>query len=497
MKNNSWLQSISEHAGLFAGLILSALVMLIPASEAFTIPIRNMLAIAVLMAVWWMTEALPLAVTSLLPLALYPFLGIMKTGAVAPNYAHHLIFLFMGGFMIAIALQEWQLHRRFALTIISFIGSNPRRVILGFMLATALLSMWISNTATTIMMLPIGLAVIKHLQSDEEDPSRTGLFGMVLMLGIAYSSSMGGIATLIGTPPNVVFSGIYENYFPQLPEVSFMDWMTMALPLSLLLFITVWLYLVYGVLRKKNLPQTPEKDFFIQQKRELEPLNIPQKWVLTIFTVTAFLWILRSNIDVGSFVIPGWPNLLGFSGKIQDSTIAITMSILLFIIPVQYQGKTRTLLQGKHLLELPWDILLLFGGGFALAGGIQKSGLAAYLGGHLVFLGHLPLLPVLFLLTISVALLTEFTSNTAVATTVLPIMAALAMNLDVDPRLFMIPATVAASCAFMLPVSTPPNAIVFGSRLIPIKSMVRIGVVLIVLVSMIVSVYFYLYFKVF
>jgi len=273
--------------------------------------------------------------------------------------------------------------------------------------------------------------------------------------------------------------------------------MKVALPLSILLFLVVWLYLTYGVLRRKDLPQTGTKDYFTRQKKLLPSMNTPQKWVLAIFFLTAFLWIFRSNIKLGSFVLPGWPNLFGLQGKVQDSTIAIAMGILLFIIPVEKEGKKRNLLIWKNLLELPWDVLLLFGGGFALADGIQKTGLAAYLGSHLIFLGNMPLLLMLFLLSISVALLTEFTSNTAVATTILPILAALSIDLHVEPMLLMVPATIASSCAFMLPVSTPPNAIVFGSRLIPIKKMVRIGVVLIVLASIIVSGYFYLYFRIF
>jgi len=493
---SSILRRITFHPGFWLGIGLFFLILLVPVNEAFTLPERNMLAITALMAVWWMSEALPLAVTSLLPLVLYPVMGIMKTSEVSPNFSHHLIFLFLGGFMIAIALQEWQLHRRFAIYIIALLGSNPRRLVLAFMLSTALLSMWISNTATTIMMLPIALAVIHQIQGKEnpEEMARN-VFGSVLMLGIAYSAGIGGIATLIGTPPNVVFSGIYGKFFPQLPEISFVRWMTLALPLAIILFFLIWGYLVYGVLRKKHLPEIQNKAFFDEQKRQMLPLNNAQKWVLVIFFITAFLWIFRADIKVGFATIPGWPHFIGLGHRIQDSTIAIGMAIFLFIIPTRVEGKNQTLLQWKNLLEIPWDILLLFGGGFALADGIQKTGLAEFIGKHLVFLGHMPFWLMLFLLSISVAILTEFTSNTAVATTVLPILAALSMDLHMDPLIIMFPATVAASCAFMLPVSTPPNAIVFGSRYIPIQRMVRIGVILIVLASLIVSTYFFIIFK--
>lgn len=485
--------------GFWLGLILFIIILLLPTSAEFTVKEKHMLAITALMAVWWMTEALPLAVTSLLPLALYPVLNIMKTGAVSPNYTHHLIFLFLGGFIIAIAIQEWQLHKRFALYTISLLGNNPRRLVLAFMLSTAILSMWISNTATTIMMLPIALAVVQQIQPDDnpDDNPRPNKFGIVLMLGIAYSASIGGIATLIGTPPNVVFSGIYSKFFPQLPEISFIDWMVLALPLSVLLFALLWGYLGHVVLKSKDLPDIQNKDFFHEQRKALGPLNSAQKRVLTIFFITAFLWIFRADLKLGFLTLPGWPHLLGLGNRIQDSTIAISMAILLFIIPASADGERRPLLVWKNLAGIPWDILLLFGGGFALAEGIQKTGLAEFIGKHLIFLGHLPFFVMLFLLTISVALLTEFTSNTAVATTMLPIMAALSTDLHMNPIMIMFPATVAASCAFMLPVSTPPNAIVFGSRLIPIQQMVRIGIVLIVTASLIVSSYFFVVFHVF
>ncbi len=481
--------------GFWLGIVLFLGILILPVRGEFTVLERNMLAVAALMGVWWMSEALPLAVTSLLPLVLYPVLGIMKTSQAAPNYTHHLVFLFMGGFIIAIALQEWQLHRRFALHTIALIGNNPRKIILAFMVATALLSMWISNTATTIMMLPIGLAVIRQLQnkSSEADPERNR-FGTILMLGIAYSASIGGIATLIGTPPNVVFSGIYSKYFPQLPEVSFMKWMIMAFPVSVLIFLFMWFYLTRVALRKKDLPPMLDRDMFREQIRELGGITAPQRWVMIIFLVTALLWMFRADIKIGGFVLPGWPHLFGLAGRIQDSTIAIGMAVLLFMIPVKGDEERKTILHWKNLLQLPWDILILFGGGFALADGIQKSGLADYLGRHLEFVGHLPLFPMLFLIALSAALLTEFTSNTAVATTILPILAALATNLRIDPILIMVPATVATSCAFMLPVATPPNAIVFGSRYIPIQKMVRIGSVLIVASALIASVFFYLFF---
>lgn len=490
MMNRIFLRFRELHWGFWLGLVVFFLFWRGNLFSGLTPVQVNMLALATLMGIWWMTEAVPLFVTALLPLALYPVLGIMKTGQVSPNYGHHLVFLFLGGFIIAIALQEWELHRRFALKTISLIGNNPRRIILSFMFSTAALSMWISNTATTIMMLPIALAVIKQIQGEgkENQPSRS-MFGTVLLLGIAYSASVGGIATLIGTPPNLVLSGVYSKYFPDYPEITFVRWMIMALPLSILLFLVIWLYLTRVVLRKSDLPAMSDREYFVREYRKLGRMSGAQKRVLILFLVTALLWIFRADLKLGFVTIPGWPHWLGMQGKIQDSTIAVGMAILYFIFPGE--GKRETLLNWKQILQLPWDILLLFGGGFALADGIQKTGLGAYVGHQLQFLAHLPVWGMLFLLALAVALLTEFTSNTAVATTILPILAAASIDMGVHPMIIMVPATVAASCAFMLPVATPPNAIVFGSRYIRIQTMVRIGMAVILFSAIIVSTYFY------
>ena len=477
--------------GFWIGLILFFIILQGNLFPGLTPVQVKMLALAVLMGAWWMTEAVPLFVTALLPLAFYPILGIMKTAEVSPNYGHHLVFLFLGGFIIAIALQEWGLHRRFALRTISLVGNNPRRIVLSFMFSTAALSMWISNTATTIMMLPIALAVIKQIQGEVQEGNPSGTpFGTVLLLGIAYSASVGGIATLIGTPPNLVLSGVYSKYFPDAPEITFVRWMVLALPLSILLFLVIWLYLTRIVLRKKDVPTMSGRDYFIQEYHKLGPMNGAQKRVLLLFFITALLWIFRADLKLGFVTIPGWPNWFGLQGRIQDSTIAIAMAVWYFILPGD--EKRDTLLNWKQILNIPWDILLLFGGGFALADGIHKTGLGAYVGHQLQFLAYLPTWVMLFLLALSVALLTEFTSNTAVATTILPILAAASIDMGVQPLIIMIPATVAASCAFMLPVATPPNAIVFGSRYISVKTMVKIGMAVILSASLIVSTYFYL-----
>jgi sodium-dependent dicarboxylate transporter 2/3/5 len=452
-----------------------------------------MLAITVLMAFYWMTEALPLAVTSLLPLVLFPVTGIMKTSEIAPFYSHHLVFLFLGGFLIADAIQEWNLHKYFAFYALKLLGGQPRKVLFGFMVTTGFLSMWISNTATAIMILPIALSVLGQYQDKDDSEYKKNKFSVILLLGIAYSASLGGIATLIGTPPNVVFSGVYSTFFPDRSPITFYVWMRYALPLSLLLFLFSWFYLSYIILKTDDLPENLDTEYIQEQIRQLGKLQSPQKRVLVIFFLTALLWIFRSDVQLGIVTIPGWPRVFHLYGKIQDSTIAMSMAILLFILPSHKIG-TEKLLTIQNILRLPWDILLLFGGGFALAHGIQESGLGDLIGKQLHFLHSLPLFLFIFLITFSVALLTEFTSNTAIATTILPILAGLAGIIQINPVLIMIPATIAASCAFMLPVSTPPNAIVFGTRMIPIQTMIKTGIVLIIFSAFITSLYFTLFF---
>ena len=479
--------------GLWLGALVFFYFLRFPISRDLAEPARHMFAVTLLMALFWISEAIPLAITALLPLVLFPLLEIMPTSQVAPNYAHHLIFLFMGGFFIANAIQKWNLHKRFALNTIRWLGNRPRSLLLGFMLATAFLSMWISNTATAVMIMPIGLAVVHRLE--EENQKQALAFGTVLMLGIAYAASIGGTGTLIGTPPNLVFSAVYKKFFPNLPEVGFARWMLLIFPLTLVLFGVTYFYLSHIVLGggKKFAALRLDVRTILTELQQLGPLNRPQKRVVFIFATTALLWMFRSDIVIGTLKIPGWPGLVGLQGQIQDSTIAIGMAMLLFVIPTgEKLIQTPTLLNWKDILTIPWDILLLFGGGLALAEGIQSTGLADFIAQKLTFISGLPDFVFIFGLSISVALLTEMTSNTAVATTILPILAAVSQDVAMPPLILMLPATIAASCAFMLPVATPPNAIIFGTRLVPIRKMVQIGAMLIVLCALINGMYFIL-----
>ena len=445
----------------------------------------RMAAVAALMAVWWITDAIPLAATALMPIVLYPLLGIMTGKQTAPVYFNHIIVLFLGGFMIALAMERWNLHKRIALWIVRLIGGSPSRLVLSFMLASALLSMWISNTATAIMMLAIGIAVIKELE-EQFGKEATRKLSTSLLLGIAYGCSVGGLATLVGTPPNLSFARIFEITFPDAPEearIDFGKWLLVGVPVMLVMLSVTWLLLTKVFFRVASGLQLSSKSLN-EEYRKLGRISFPECVVLCVFVSTALLWVFRKDLVVGGFTLPGWSRNLPFAAAIDDGTIAIAMALLLFLIPsgVKVEGEGD---QGQGRLlgidvfrKLPWHIVLLFGGGFALAKGFQSSGLSALVGNQFAGLEGSP--PVAMVATVCATLtfLTELTSNTATTELLLPLLASVASATDVHPLLLMIPATLSASCAFMMPVATPPNAIVFGSGRLRIGDMVKVGIVL-------------------
>jgi len=434
----------------------------------------RMAAVAVLMATWWITEAVPLAATALLPLVLFPLLGITSTRQVAPEYVNSTIFLFVGGFLIALAMQRWGLHRRIAVAILLAIGGGPSRIVLGFMVASAFLSMWISNTATAIMMVPIGLAIVLRLE-ERHEPAATRPFTLALMLGIAYGCSLGGMATLVGTPPNLVFARIYEISFPQATPVAFGPWLVMALPISAVLLAIVWLLLVRVFCRAPAALRV-DREVLARERRDLGPISSEERAVLAVFTATALLWVFRTDLVLGIATVPGWSRLLAHADLVDDATVAIAMASLLFLVPVRRSGTDRRrLLELDVFADIPWHIVLLFGGGFALAAGFEASGLSERVGDGLAGLEGAPVVAVIATVCGGLTFLTELTSNTATTNMILPVLASLAGAIQVDPRLLMIPATLSASCAFMMPVATPPNAIVFGSGRVRIADMARIG----------------------
>ena len=471
-------------------------ILLMPLAEGMSESGQRILAVVALMAIWWVGEGTSLALTALLPLVLFPMLGIMPSKQVAPNYANHLIFLFLGGFMIALAMEKWNFHKRLALWIINAMGTDPKRIVLGFMIATAFLSMWISNTASTMMMLPVAMAVVRQIaldaslngeqNSDSQKKIENGL-GLVLMLGLAYSASIGGVGTPIGTPPNIVFAGFYKNLFPDNPEISFFKWMTMALPIVLIFIPITWVYLCRFV-SPFPINQIKGGESGIIQK-ELDTLGLmsrAEKIVATVFCLTALLWIFRRPIVIGDFILPGWSNIFENPKYLHDSTVAMAMGILLLVFPVNgvkgiaLNGKTEWFALDWKTVQskTPWGILILFGGGFALAAGFGVSGLDKWIGSKLNGVSEWPLWLTVLVICLAVTFLTELTSNTATTTMILPILGMAAVAATIHPLFFMVPATLAASFAFMLPVATPPNVIVFGSGWVSIPKMSKAGLIL-------------------
>ncbi|MCH7623926.1 MAG: anion permease [Nitrospinae bacterium] len=480
------------------GPLLFLVILLLPRPEGLSEAGQSMGAIAALMATWWITEATHIAVTALLPLVLMPLLGVMPSAKVAPNFANHIIFLFLGGFMIALAMEKWNLHKRIALWIISMIGVDLERIVLGFMVATAFLSMWISNTATTMMMLPVGMAVVRQIadeaslngvRNEESRKSIQESLGLVLMLGLAYSASIGGVGTLIGTPPNIVFAGFYKSLYPENPEITFFQWMVMAVPIVCIFLPLVWVYLCRFVspipLKQiefgKNEPEVIQNEL-----KALGRMNQAEKIIAVVFVSTACLWIFRKPINIGALAIPGWSGLFDRPELLHDATVAMAMGLLLMLLPVNFgkgvelKGKREFFILdwGTVQKKVPWGILLLFGGGFALAAGFGKTGLDKWIGEQLTGVASLPLFGVILIVCLAITFLTELTSNTATATMILPIIGATAVAASYHPLMLMIPATLSASFAFMLPVATPPNAIVYGSGWVTIPKMSRAGVVL-------------------
>lgn len=473
----------AKRIGLFLGPALFVLMLLFFNPEGLSSEGVAIAASTVWIAVWWITEAVPIPVTSLLPLVLFPLTQGLDVKETASSYGDETIFLFMGGFMIALAMEKWNLHRRIALTIISVIGTNSDRIVLGFMVATGFLSMWISNTATAMMMVPIGLAIIYQFSETlKDDPSvdttpQNFSFGKALMLGIAYSASLGGISTLIGTPPNTLLAGAINTMYGI--ELSFAKWMLFGVPLAWTFLFIAWFYLVKFAFPTKVKQIPGGREVIDDQRTALGKASTEEKLVLTVFALAAFSWITRTFF-LAKF-IPG----------ISDGVIAITFAILLFIIPSKNK-KGDFLLDWDTAVKLPWGILLLFGGGLAIASGFTESGLSEWIGTQLTGLQGVNLLVVITLVTALVIFLTEITSNTATASMMFPIMASLAVALGFHPYALMVAAAVAASCAFMLPVATPPNAVVFGSGYLRIPDMAKAGFALNILGIVLVTVAIYI-----
>ena len=506
--------------GQFAALLAFFVVFFLPTPSDLAPAAQRLAAVGAAMAILWLTQAVPLGATSLIPVAAFPLLGIQSADEVSQSYINDSVLLFLGGFIIALGIERWGLHRRIALHVVRCLGSSPRRIVLGFALATGFLSMWISNTASALLMIPIAMALLRSLEElgtapDETETARSSLwkpnsFGTALMLAIAYSASLGGMTTLVGTPPSLAFRQIFTATFPEAPPVSAGPWMVSFVPLGFAMILVMWVLVTIGL---KPIPGTESlgRAFFTTRLRELGSPNPGERRMFLVFATTAILWLTRVPISLTGdpdalFRLPGWgpwfaERLMEFglsaetaSAMVSDATVAVLMAVAMFFIPAgrslpEDPGSTKpeegapsrhyNLMDWPTANRLPWEILLLFGGGFALAGGFAETGLSEWIGQRFAGAFHdQPAWAVVLATCTLLTFLTELTSNTATCNILLPILGPAAIELGLDPRLVMVAATISASCAFMLPVATPPNALVFGTGRVSVWQMARSGILL-------------------
>ncbi|MDH3374830.1 MAG: SLC13 family permease [Gammaproteobacteria bacterium] len=470
-------RSTHQKVGLILGPSVCGLMLFSGAPDDLSPVGWTTAALGMLMAVWWATEAVPIAITALLPLVCFPLFGVANIQDTAAPYSNKVIYLFLGGFIVAFAMQRWNLHRRIALGVLQHVGGNGRSLVAGFMLASAVISMWVMNTSTTMMLLPIAVSIITviHKSVAGLDEKAKADFQYALLLGVAYGATIGGMATLVGTAPNAMLAAfMLENYGT---EIDFASWMLVGLPLSAAMLPLAWLALT-RIVFKVDFKTCGEGRAALQRMHDdLGRISVPEIRVAIVFTVMALAWVGR----------PLLTQLPGLSA-LDDSGIAMAGAVALFLIP---SGDKRDplLLRWKYAERLPWSVLILFGGGLTLAGAVSRTGLAEWLGGNLQAIGMLPLALLVIIAAAMIVFVTELTSNIATTATFLPVVGAIAIETGVDPIVLTVPVTLAASCAFMLPVATPPNAIVFGSGLLTIPKMVRAGIALniigVVLVSLV------------
>ncbi|MEQ8246695.1 MAG: DASS family sodium-coupled anion symporter [Alphaproteobacteria bacterium] len=450
--------------GLFLGPAACAVLLLLPVPDGLSPLGWRTAAVAVWMAVWWASEAVPLAVTALLPLALLPLFGIADIGAAAAPFANPLIFLFLGGFLIALAMQRWNLHRRIALMVLARAGARPRRLVGAAMLATAFLSMWISNTATAMMMLPIAASLVALVEVDRDDPRRRGHFAVALMLGIAYAASIGGLGTLIGSPPNALLASFMGQTYGV--RITFTDWMMLGVPVAAVMLPLAWLVLTRLAYPFDDTAHGDGAAAVADAVQALGRMSPAERRVAGVALLVALGWV--AGPWLGRWLPGGAPS---------DTVIAIAGAVALFVVPADWKRRVF-LLDWAWASRAPWHVLLLFGGGLSLAGAIDRSGLAAWIGGGLDPVAAWPLFALIVAVAALVIFLTELTSNTATTAAFLPVVGAVAVGAGLDPLLLAAPAALAASCAFMLPVATPPNAIVYSTGHVNVAQMIRAGIVL-------------------
>ncbi len=465
-------QGIRQRSGLVLGPLFFILTLLTE-PESLSPAATVVAGVTIWMAVWWISEAIPISATALLPIVVLPAFGAMKVGDVTAQYGHHIVFLMLGGFFIAIAMEKWDLHKRIALFVVHTIGIGPRRIIAGFMVATAFLSAWISNTSTAMVMMPIGTAVIASISAKKSDPD----FNVALMLSIAYAASIGGMATLVGTPPNLIFAGIYQSMFGV--QVNFFEWAYFGFPLASVMLVITWFYLTHIGYRiqKDEIPGSGE--VINAEMARQGKITREEKHVLMVFVLVAVLWMTRGLL---------WGKYLP---QVTDASIAITGALLLFIIPAREEA---SLLSWEDTEKVPWGVALLMGGGFAIARGFAETGLAEWVSQSFTFLVAMPVFLLILATVVITKIFTEITSNTATATILMPIAASIAVTLGISPFGIMAAVAISSSLAFMMPVATPPNAIVFGSGYVTIPQMARAGLWLNLVTVVIVSLFAYLMF---
>jgi solute carrier family 13 (sodium-dependent dicarboxylate transporter), member 2/3/5 len=467
----------SKLIALLAGIAFLVLALLLPVPAGMTPEARNAAAVALLMAIWWITEPIPIYATAFLPMVLFPILKILPASETAVNYGHDLVLMMLSGFFIAKAIETQNLHKRIALVLIKALGTSRPRIMLSIMIATAFLSMWIANVTAALMMLPIGLAII---MKEESLGNTNPKFGAAVMLGIAYAASVGGVATIIGSPTNLIFSGMMTKIFPSAPSISFLTWLKVGIPITLIFLPLVWFFLVWFFKIKGSIPGN--RELIEDELRGLGKMSSGEKRVMFIFILTVIGWVFREGFTFDRFVIPGWARLFGINEFVSDSTVGMFSSLLLFMIPA---GNGKRLLDWKTAGSIPWGVGVIVGGGYAMAASFKATGLADWLGYQLAFVSSYPTLIVLMIVVGAVLLFTEMNSNTATANIFLPVLASMAVAGSINPLLLMIPATFACSIVFIMPAGTGPNTVIFASNKVTVQDMARAGIWL-KLISMII-----------
>ncbi|MCF8379315.1 MAG: SLC13 family permease [Bacteroidales bacterium] len=460
---------MKNYIGLIGGLVIFIIILILPAPQGLSVQGKNAAAVVVLMSIWWIAGSIPVYVTAFIPLALYPVLKILPAGATAVNYGHNYVLMLLAGFIIAKGIENQNLHKRIALVLINTFGTSRRTIILSTMLATAFMSMWIANVTSALLMLPIALAIISKEEANGSGKVN-GNFSKALMLSVAYSASIGGVGTLIGSPTNLILVGIMEKLFPAAPPVTFFIWLKIGMPVMLIFLPVVGFYLLRYFRISGNLGGGHEviKD----ELKALGPMTRGERRVMYVFFLAVFGWVFREDFVFGNFVIPGWGTLTGLGEYVHDSTVAMFCAILLFMIPAD---KTERLMDWKVASQIPWGVAMIVGGGYAIAAGFKSTGLADWLGSQLAFISGYPFFIVLLIVVAFILFFSEVNSNTATVNIFLPVLASLAVAANSNPFILMIPATIAASFVFMMPAATGPNTVIYGSERITVALMAKCG----------------------